>query len=132
MDIETIRKRIEQLEKLQEEVKISKDMLKGELENDLSYLEAAEEVKAATQKRKQLKDALLGTGPNQEVAATIKENSEEIATLKEILSAELMQAYQESNSDEIAGRKIKVMVRLLPKKGNYESRDDFGKYTKEE
>ena len=128
MDIEMILKRIGQLEKLQEEVKINKDMLKGELENDLKYLEVVEEVKAAVQKRKQIKDEILGTGPNQEVVANIKNENEEISTLKEILTAELVAHFQENQTDEIAGRKFKLNARLLPK--NYsESRNNFGQYT---
>ncbi len=129
MDLTTIQKRIDQLEKLQEEVKISKEMLKGELENDLAYLEAAEETKAAGQKKKQIKDEILGKGPNQEVLANIKNNMEEMSTLKEILSAELMQFYQESQTDEIANRKFVVSAKLLPKKSNFENRNGFGQYS---
>ena len=129
VDISTIQKRIEQLEKIKEEVRIAKEMLKGELENDLSYLEVVEEVKAAVQKRKQIKDGILSTGPNQEVVANIKNNAEELATLNEILSAELMQIFQEQQTDEIAGRKFKVNAKLMPKKGNFENRDGYGQYT---
>lgn len=132
VDIAMIQKRIDQLEKLKEEVKISKEMLKGELENDLSYLETVEEVKAAVQKRKQIKDELLGKGPNQEVVANIKNNLEEIATLNEILSAELMQVYQENQTDEVANRKFKITAKLMPKKSDYDKRDSFGKYTSSE
>ena len=120
-DLTTIQKRIDQLEKLQDEVKISKEMLKGELENDLTYLEAAEEAKALAQKKKQIRDQILGTGPNQEVLANIKNNAEEMSTLKEILSAELMQFYQESQTDEIANRKFVVSAKLLPKKSNFDN-----------
>ena len=129
VDISTIQKRIEQLEKIKEEVRIAKEMLKGELENDLSYLEVVEEVKAAVQKRKQIKDGILSTGPNQEVVANIKNNAEELATLNEILSAELMQIFQEQQTDEIAGRKFKVNAKLMPKQGNFENRDGYGQYT---
>jgi hypothetical protein len=128
MNLETVQKRIEQLEKLEEEVRISKEMLKGELENEVAYLEVTEEMKAVGQKRKGIKDEILGRGPNQEVVATIKENVEEITTLKEILSAELMQVYQENNTDQILDRKFKVMVKLLPKKGKFENRNGFGQY----
>lgn len=130
-DIATIQKRIEQLEKLKEEVKISKEMLKGELENDLAYLEIAEEVKAGTQKKKQIKDEIIGKGPNQEILATVKNNLEEISTLNEILSTELMDFYQENKTDEILDRKFKVTVKLMPKKGNYDKRNTFGQYAGE-
>jgi len=130
MDIATIQKRIDQLEKLEEEVRMAKEMLKGELENEEIYLEVVEEAKAATAKKKQLRDEILAKGPNEKVVIGIKENQEEITTLKEILSAELMEFYQESQSDEVGNRKFKVTVRLLPKKG--ESRNNFGQYTSEE
>jgi hypothetical protein len=132
MDLATVQRRIEQLEKLEEEVRVGREMLKSELENELSYLETVEEVKAAVAKRKQIKDALLATGSPAKMVADIKENLEEISTLKEILSAELMELYQESNSDEVAGRKFKVSVRLLPKKTTYDNRNNFGQYTKED
>jgi hypothetical protein len=128
-DLNMIQKRIDQLEKLQEEVRVSKEMLKGELENDLSYLESVEEVKASSQKRKQKKDEILGSGPNQEVLKNIKDNQEEIGTLKEILSTELMQVYQENKTDQIADRKFVISVRLLPKKSTYDKRNSFGQYS---
>ncbi|MFA7253726.1 MAG: hypothetical protein WC107_04170 [Patescibacteria group bacterium] len=127
MDIATIQKRIEQLEKLEQEFKINKEMLKGELENEVTYLEVAEEVKAAVQKRKQIKDEILSKGPNQEVVSNIKSTQEEIGTLKEILSAELTEIYRENQTDEIAGRKFKINAKLLPKKGEF--RNDYGQFT---
>lgn len=129
-DLETIRKRIEQLEKLSEENRINKEMLKGELENEMTYLEAAEEVKAAVQKRKQVKDEILSKGPNQEVVANVKNNQEEIATLRDILSAELMEFYQESQQDEVAGRKFVLSAKILPK-NNFDKRNQLGQYDKE-
>ncbi|MEI8143706.1 MAG: hypothetical protein WCG48_03790 [Candidatus Berkelbacteria bacterium] len=126
MEIETIKKRIARLEQLQEEVRINKEMLKGELENDDIYLEIAKEVKAAVAKRKQKKDEILSHGPNQEVVKNIKEDVEEISTLKEILSAELMEFYNEKKVDELMDasgqlRKFQVLVKLLPKKGSFDA-----------
>ncbi len=129
MDISTIQKRIGQLEKLEEEVRVAREMLKGELENEELYLQANEEVKATVTKRKQVKDEILGKGPNQKILTEIKENQEEITTLKEILSAELMEFYQQNQTDEIADRKFKINVRLLPKKGEY--RNNIGQYAGE-
>lgn len=133
MDIAKIQKRIELLEKYEEEVRAAKEMLQGELENSLEYLEAVEEAKELTKKKKLLKEEIINAGPNQKLAADIKSNGEEIKTLKEILSVELMQVYKESDSDLITdrngeSRKFKVVVRLLPKKGIFQGRDNFGKY----
>ena len=136
MDLSVVQKRIEQLEKLQEENRISREMLKGELENELAYLEAAEEVKAAAQKRKVIKEEILNKGANQEVVANIKNNQEEIKTLRDILSAELAELYSEQKVDEIADasgetRKFKLLVKLLPKKAMYDKRNAFGQYAAE-
>ncbi len=129
MDLETIRKRIEQLEKYEQETKINKEMLKGELENEPSYLEAVEEAKLVNQKKKQIKDEVLGKGPNQEILKTIKDTQEEIVTLREILSAELTEFYQQNQTDEIGNRKFKVTAKLLPRKDGYENRNSAGQYT---
>ncbi|MEI6498738.1 MAG: hypothetical protein WCO23_02140 [bacterium] len=120
MEVATIQRRIEELEKLEEEVRISREMLKSELENEDAYNEASDVVKEATSKRKTIKDQILAKGPNQKILTEIKENQEEITTLKEILSAELMEFYTENQTDEFADRKFKVLVRLLPRKGNYD------------
>ncbi|MFA4996348.1 MAG: hypothetical protein WC536_04380 [Patescibacteria group bacterium] len=136
MDVSTIQKRIDLLEKYEEEVRNAKEMLDGELDNSVEYLEAVEEAKAVTQKKKQIKDEVLGSGPNQKLLADIKANTEEIATLKEILSVELMQIFQENKTDEFHDangepRKFKVSVKLLPKKGVYQNRNTFGQYEKD-
>lgn len=136
MDVATIQKRIELLEKYQEEVKNAKDMLQGELENSDEYLKAEEEAKEAVSIKKQAKDAVLAHGPNQKLLADIKANTEEITTLKEILSVELMQIYQEKKTDEFHDangepRKFKISVRLLPKRGIYQNRNTIGQYDKE-
>jgi len=128
MDLNAVSKRIEQLEKLKEETKIQKEMLKGELENEPEYLEVANEAKAVNLKKKTIKDEILGRGPNQEVVAKIKDNAEEMTTLREILSAELVQLFHENNTDEIADQKIKVTGSLVPKGKQYDKRDFSGQY----
>ena len=128
MDLDVIKKRIEQLNKLKEEMKIQKELVKGELENEESYLAANEEAKAANQKKKQIKDEIMGRGANQEVLAKIKDDNEEMATLKEILSAELVQLFHENNTEEIADQKIKIIGTLIPKNKQYDKRDNYGQY----
>ena len=86
-NVELIKKRIEALEKEQEEASCLKEMLKGELEASEEYLKASEEVKAATQKRKQIKDEILSKF--QPTIKELEEHKEEISTLCEILDAEL-------------------------------------------
>lgn len=131
MDTSAIQKRIDQLDKLVEEVRVQREMLKGEMENDDSYLEAAEAVKMAVAKRKGIRDEIIGKGANQEIVSNMKNNTEEITTLREILSAELFEFYQENKTEMVAGRKLKIAVKLLPKNSNSEKRNGFGQYSGE-
>lgn len=136
MDIASIQKRISLIEKYTLEVREAKEMLKDELENEPLYLESVAEVKAATQKRKLIKDEILARGPNQKLMEGIKNNNEELATLRDILSVELSQYFRENNAEEIPSEngenlKFKVVARLLPKNAKSSDRDNFGKYTKD-
>ena len=138
MNIEQIQKRIGLLEKMTKEVKDAKEMLKEELENDPIYIEASEDVDEANAKKKMIKEEILRRGPNSKLSEDIKANTEELKTLKEILSAELTQVWGESQSDEITDhngevRKFQVGAKLLPKKGISDfDRDHEGKFTSEE
>jgi len=134
MDLEQTKKRIEAIENLQREIREAKEMLKEELEADPGYREIADEANEITTKKKKIKAELENSGSNKKLLETIKENSEEISTLKEILSAELMQIYTEQKADEITDangnvRKIQVQARLKSKGTNYEGRDQMGQYT---
>jgi hypothetical protein len=125
MDFSSIQKKIDQIEKLEEENKISKEMLKAELENDESYVQVSNTVKEANKKKKSVKETILLQEDNKKIVEDIKENTEEISTLKEILSTELIDLYQKQKVEEIPDptgfpRKFKVLVRLLPKR-NYSS-----------
>jgi uncharacterized surface protein with fasciclin (FAS1) repeats len=135
MDLESIQKRIGMMEKYQEEIRACREMIKSELESDQAYQDAVVEAQEMINKRKKIKEEILAREPNQKLVNEMKENSEEISTLKEILSAELVKVWEESQTDEItdadgATRKFKLMVKLEPKKGRYESRNNFGQYTK--
>jgi len=135
MDISQIQKRIETIEKLSRENRELKEILKGELENDSRYIEAFEENKESSTKKKRLKEEIENSGSNKQMIETIKENNEELVTLKEILSAELMQLYTENNTDQITDhegniRKFRVSAKILSKNANYDDRDQFGKYAK--
>jgi len=138
MNIEQIQKRIGILEKMTKEIKDAKEMLKEELENDPVYVEAQEDYDEANAKKKLVKEEILRRGPNLKLSEDIKANSDEIKTLKEILSAELTQVWGESQSDEITDhngevRKFQVGAKLLPKKGNFDfDRDHEGKFTPSE
>ena len=134
MDISAIQKRISKLEEYTRENRELKGMVKEELENELAYVEIVEEGKVIAAKKKDIKDEILGRGPNEEIMKKIAENAEEIATLTDILSAELIEVYTERKTDEIAdesgqSRKFKINVKLLPKGKKFDDRDEFGKYS---
>ena len=133
MDIATIQRRLDILEKHEMDIKNAKEMLKGELESSPEYMQLTEEEKEVKNKRKRIKEEILHHGPNQKLLEEIKSSTEEISTLKEILSAELMQVYEESKTDSITDangevRKFKVLAKILPR--GVQNRDNFGKYEK--
>jgi len=119
MDISTIRNRIKMIDELEDENRVSKELLKSALENDVTYTEAAREAKEVLSKRRRIKDEIYSQTENEKVVEDIKANKEEIDTLQEILSAELAEYYTREKTDEIedakgAKRKFKVIVKLLP------------------
>lgn len=133
MDLATIQKRIEMMEKYEAEIRNAREMLQGELENSPEYLQAEEAAKEAINNKKKIKEEIIALGPNQKLVGDIKANTEEISVLKEILSAELIQVYQENKSDEITDadgepRKFKLSVKLLPKKGKFKDRNSIGQF----
>lgn len=134
METSQIQKRLALMEKYAKEIKDAKEMLKEELESNPEYIEVVKEANEVNAKKKRIKEEILGRGANAKLSEEIKNNNEEIGTLKEILSAELMQLWEENDkTDEIADhngetRKFQVLAKLLPKKGSYQDRDNFGKY----
>ncbi len=121
MDIATMQRRIGLIEKYKEEIKIAKEALKLELESDATYQEAARKAKEAASVKKQAKDQIWGTHTNRKLLDDILTNTQEINTLEEILSDELMDYAQAHQTDQITNErgepiKFKLMVKLLPKK----------------
>lgn len=136
MDIASIQKRLAQIEQIQQETKAAKEMLKSELESEPAYMEAVEEAKAIIAKRKRIKDEILGKGPNEKLMLEIADNNEEMAALKQILTAELVQHYSETKEDEIPDasgvpRKFQLIAKVLPKGSHIENRNHLGQYTEE-
>lgn len=121
MDLPTIQKRIELIDKLTEENRVSSEMLKSELETDPDYNQIQTQWKELNSKKKRLKDELLSKGSNQELSEKIKENKGEITVNKEILSQELIALYQTSRTNEVYDtsgqmRKFKLSVSLSSKR----------------
>jgi len=121
MNIAQIQKRIEMIDKLEDENRISKETLKQEMDNDDEYTRVNGEAKEALSRKKRVKDQILAKDQNQQIIDQIKANNEEIATLKEILSTELVEVYQIGKTDEIQDstgetRKFKLVAKISTKK----------------
>lgn len=133
MELSTIHKRLTEVENYKQENKVAREALKNEMENNTAYLEACEEVKAATEKRKRIKSEILAQDETQKILIDINENKVELETLEEILSAELVEYHQENKTDEIEDaegekRQIKIVAKVMPKKKQWDDRDFEGKY----
>lgn len=117
MELSTIQNRIKMIEELENENKISKDLLKSELENSGEYQAAATRAKEAQGKKRREKELVMAQSECEKIVSDIKANNEEISTLKEILSTELADYYQKNKTDQIIGhdgkqRKFKIIARL--------------------
>jgi len=128
MEISQIQTRIAELEKNQAEIKAAKEAIKQQLENDLEYVQAREEAKLVNTKKKHIKDMILNLPENQKYVEEIKNNTQDLSVLKDILSAELLDFYQKSNKEEFPDaegkiRKFKIGATLI--KNN--PTDDYGK-----
>jgi len=122
MELSTIQNRIKMIEDLEAENKVSKDLLKSELENSGEYQKAAQDAKEAQTKKRREKELVMQKSECEKIVMDIKANNEEIATLKEILSVELADYYQKNKTDEIIGhdgkqRKFKIIARLTTFQG---------------
>lgn len=134
MDLDMIRTRMAQIDELEEENRRAKELLKDQLDNDEDFQQLSQKAKEAQKDRKVLKDKILGE--SQKTVEDIRANNDEIKTLKEILSAELVEYHEQKKTDEIKDskgevRKFQIIVRLAPR-GQYDKRDYEGKYTKED
>ena len=123
MENEQIRARLSEIEKLKKEVKVAKDVVKQQLENDLEFVQARDEAKKANQKKKQVKDMIMNLPENQKLAEEIKNNTQDLSVLNDILSAELFDFYQKSQKEEFVDedgkvRKFKIQAVLISDKSN--------------
>ncbi len=122
MDVASIQKRIANIEKLKEDMKVSQEAIKNALDNDGSYQNVVREAKEINTKKKRVRDDILNQAENQEFVSKVKDIKDEIATLEELLAYELVEYSQQNNTDMIQGddglvRKFKIVVRLLPGRG---------------
>ena len=133
MELDSIHKRMTEVENYKKENKVSRSALKDELENDPEYIKACEEEKIAKEKKLIVKNNILSKEETTKLVEDIKDNKEELDTLEEILSTELMAYHKESGTDEIEDadgevRRFKIIAKLLPKKSKWNDRDTDGRY----
>ena len=133
MDLGVIKERIGIIERLEQENRVSRELLKDVLENSETYKDVAAKAKESATEKKRIKDTIMSEPENKSAVESIRENMEEISTLKEILSAELMEFYQEKKTDEIEAadgtpRKFKISIKLTRKSAPYEERDHIGQF----
>lgn len=122
MDIASIQKRIASIEDLRNGMKTAQEAIKNALDNDAVYKEVTTQAKEINTKKKRIKDDILNQAENREFVEKIKDVKEEISTLEELLSYELVEYSQSNNTDMIQGidglvRKFKIRVQLLPGRG---------------
>jgi hypothetical protein len=122
MDLAGIQKRISNIEKLKEDMKVSQEAIKNALDNDGTYQQTVKEAKEINTKKKRIRDDILNQAENRDFVEKVKDMKEEISTLEELLAYELVEYSQQNNTDMIQGndglvRKFKILVRLLPGRG---------------
>lgn len=120
MDIGEIQKRLQKIDELQGELKVAKDMLKDALDNDAGFQEAVEEAKVGNDKKKKIQNDIYNLSENKKVILDMKATKEEISTLKEILSEELIEYRNQHKTESIRladgqMRVFKFSVKLSPK-----------------
>ncbi len=123
MEETTIQNRIGLMERLEQEIKVAKDALKAECENDAVFVEESLQAKEANARKKAARDKVFANESCQKILDNIKANAEETSILKEILATELMEVYQEKKTNEIQdaegeSRKFVLSVKILPKRAN--------------
>lgn len=120
MDRQQIIERLKKLDDLGGKIKVAKDMLADALDNDAMYQEVEDEAKQASDKKKKLTNEIYNLPENRKAVDEIKTAREEIATLKEILSEELIEYRNQHKTESIEGpdgqmRIFKFSVKLSAK-----------------
>lgn len=122
MELETIQKRIEQLEQAQQELKVLKLTLDDALKEDAKYQELDLQIRDLNMQKKRVKDEVWQQQTYKEAQNKIKEIKNDLKDLIDILNHELLEWRLANQSEEIIGadgtpRKFKVNVRIQPPRG---------------
>lgn len=117
MTLESLQRRIEQLEGAQEQLRILKVTLDDALKEDEKFQELDAQLRDLNMQKKKIKDEIWGQATFQEAIAKMKDIKEEVTDTSDILNHELLAYRAEHNTDEIIGpdgtpRKMKISVRI--------------------
>jgi len=120
----SIKTHISKLDRLKEELKKQKEMMKSYLENDDTYMKAVETAKEANKLKSRAKSALLEQAAGKELNAKIKTMQEENKDLQEGLSYYLREYQRITGSNIFEGddgeiREIVYIARLV-RRNNFE------------
>jgi len=113
MDQASIEKRIEMLEKSQEEFKTKKQMLQDSLLNDEEMVALEDKMKDAKTRYVAQKNALLNEPDNRKLQADLKDLAQEIKDTKQLLGDELLAYFMKNNTLEFqdaSGQKRRFAV----------------------
>lgn len=121
MNIPQIQKRIQKIEEYKIQIQKAKEVIDEQLQSHPGYEQANKKSKEAQAEKKRIKEEVLSRPENDKLVWEIKENKEEIATLEQILSQELVEYYQKNKEDSIEDangekRKFRISVKIFPKK----------------
>lgn len=108
-----IEKRLELLEKAEQEYKTKKEMLADAFANDGELVELEEKMKEAKRRYQAQKEAVSNEPENRKILEKMKDTALEIKDTKKLLADELVAYFMESKSFEYLdgkGRKRRIAV----------------------
>jgi hypothetical protein len=108
-----IEKRLEMLEKAEQEYKTQKEMLNDALANDSELVELDEKLKEAKRRHLAQKEAVLNEPEYRKIQEKMKDTAIEIKDTKKLLADELVAYFMESKSFEYIdgkGHKRRIQV----------------------
>lgn len=109
----SIEKRLELLEKAEQEYKTHKEMLADALANDSELVELEEKAKDAKRRFTAQKEALMNEPENQKIQEKMKDVATEIKETKKLLGDELIAYFMANNTMEYVdgkGNKRRIAV----------------------
>ena len=118
MDPAAIQKRLEMLEKAENEYKTKKEMLQQSLQNDEELIALEDKMKESKTRYNAQKQALMNEPENRKLEADLKDIALEIKETKQLLGDELLAYFIKNNSLEYVDpsgqkRRFKVSARFV-------------------